>query len=71
MKKRKVYACGVEWQHEFGDIACITYPSVESIKAQRGCWKECGIVELEVKEIKWISKQRLGKRRERPDEKEN
>lgn len=67
----KLYACGVDWQHEIGphgapDLSgkVPLYNSIEDLKAKRKCWIECGIVELEVTLVKWAEKQDLFKVKE-------
>lgn len=57
----KVYMCGIDWQHELGQAlgGNRVYASVEDLKQNRTCWKECGIVEVEVKLSKWIENQNL------------
>lgn len=62
MAKRKLYACGVDWQHEIGEAPDLEgkmplYSSVEELKRKRTCWDECGIVEIELKVTKWVLKQ--------------
>jgi hypothetical protein len=64
MKKeisKKSYVCGVDWQHEIGegpnDIKL--YSSLEILKKERTCWKECGIVELDIRVKKWVEPQDL------------
>lgn len=61
MNTKKVYVCGVDWQHEIGEEMAkpdvVVYPSVESLKKHVSCWEECGIVELELKVIKWVEPQ--------------
>lgn len=63
MKKRnskKIYVCGVDWQHEVGEASDVRmYASIKKLKQERSCWKECGIVELEVSLGKWIEPQNL------------
>lgn len=66
MAKRKLYACGVDWQHEIGEAPDLEgkmplYSSVEELKRKRTCWDECGIVEIELKVTKWVQKQDLFK----------
>ncbi len=63
LKTKKVYVCGVDWQHELGEVSDYTkvYSTVEDLKRQRSCWEECGIVELEVKMTKWMEPQNLFK----------
>lgn len=61
---KKLYCCGVDWQHEIGDASDIEgsmplYSSVEELKKDRKCWKSCGIVELKVEFSKWIEPQNL------------
>jgi hypothetical protein len=61
MKKqtRKGYLCGVDFQHELGEVMDSTpvYSSVEDLKRQRECWSDCGIVEVEVTLVKWVEPQ--------------
>lgn len=56
--KKKVYTCGVNWQHEVGECKVDMHDSVKSLKRDRQCWKQCGIVELEIKLIKWVTPQK-------------
>lgn len=64
-KKVKVYVCGVDWDYEMGECILHVYPSVKSLKKKRTCWKQCGIVQLEVRQSRIIKKQmdwsKLGK----------
>ena len=62
VKKEKivsVYMCGVNWQHEIGEAmdGNMFYPSVETLKSNRRCWKSCGIVEVKVSLAKWVEPQ--------------
>lgn len=65
MKASKtLYLCGVDWQHEIGHASDLEgkmplYSSLKRLKAERKCWKECGIVALEVTEKTWPAPQRL------------
>ena len=52
-----VYLCGVDWQHELAAIGGKVWPSVKSLKKDCKCWKQCGIVKLNVTLDKWVSKQ--------------
>ena len=59
-----MYTCGVDWQHEIGQAADLEgkeplYSTVEELKAKRDCWKECGIVEVELKLSRWVEPQDL------------
>ena len=58
---KKSYVCGVDWQHEIGegpnDIKL--YSSLAVLKKERTCWKECGIVELDIRVKRWVEPQDL------------
>lgn len=58
---KKSYVCGVDWQHEIGegpnDVKL--YSSLEVLKKERTCWKECGIVELDIRVKRWVEPQDL------------
>lgn len=55
--KKKVYICGVDWDHEIGECIVEVYPSVKSLKKNRTCWNQCGIVELEITLKRTVKKQ--------------
>ena len=47
----KKYLCGVAWQYELGETDEIgIYDSVDKLKKDNNCWKECGIVEVDAKD---------------------
>jgi hypothetical protein len=56
---KTVYMCGVDFQHHLDGDAYGTrsYPSVEDLKARSKCWPQCGIVECEVKLMRWVAEQ--------------
>lgn len=55
---KKGYMCGISFQHEIGLKPEVKiYASVEDLTRDRKCTDECGIVEVEIKEIKWIKDQ--------------
>jgi hypothetical protein len=56
---RTAYMCGVDFQHHLGEDskATRTYASVECLKEARECWKQCGIVEVEVRVKAWVEPQ--------------
>ena len=60
--KRYGYMCGVDFQHELGEVMDSTpiYASVESLKEQRKCWTTCGIVKVEIKLLTWEEPQDFG-----------
>lgn len=59
-KSKKSYICGIDWQHEIGEANDVRlFASVESLKKHRQCWKECGIVELDIRVTKWVEPQNL------------
>lgn len=50
--------CGVSFRHEMEEPACGAqeiYASIEHLKKHCKCWDECGIVEVEVTLIKYVS----------------
>ena len=63
MKKLTAYICETDYNHEFDpDNADLPqfYSTVKSLKKDRSCWRECGIVEVEVR-VKLIKSVRKGK----------
>lgn len=52
-----VYLCGVDWQHELGQIATTVFGSTEALKKSAKCWKGCGIVKLKVTLEEWVEPQ--------------
>lgn len=45
----KGYICGTDTTEiNLGATDVIIYPSVAALKKKRKCWKECGILEIEV-----------------------
>jgi hypothetical protein len=57
LKMRVGYMCGVDWQHELVGADCKIYYSLAQLKRARTCWKECGIVKVEVSLKKWMCPQ--------------
>ena len=60
----KVYCCGVTFQHEIGHALDIEgsmpfFTDIKDLKKKFPCWKECGIVELDIALSKWVIKQNL------------
>lgn len=58
-KQVKLYACGVDWQHEIGEASDINgniplYYSIEKLKKERPCTKQCGVVEVNLSLSKWV-----------------
>lgn len=51
MKEDKFgYMCKTDWDWELGEAmgGCDVYPSVEDLKENRKCAKQCGIVKVKV-----------------------
>lgn len=53
--RKTVYACITDWQYEVCEAPDLEgnmpfYSSVEELKLLRSCWKQCGIVRLEISE---------------------
>jgi hypothetical protein len=59
--KRKSYICMTDYQHGLGECAIKVYPTIKSLKKACLCWKECGIVELEIRVKKIIERPPLSK----------
>jgi hypothetical protein len=58
VKTKRVFVCGVPWQHEIGETDVTVYESPEAVERARECSAECGIVELEVTEVRWVKEQK-------------
>lgn len=51
-KKRQLkgYLCGGDHGDlSLGAIAVVIFSSIKALKANRTCWRECGIVEIDLK----------------------
>ena len=61
-KRKKVYLCGIDYQHEIGEApdGVRIYPSVEAFRKHAKC-RDCGIVEMEISFNKWVEAQDLKK----------
>lgn len=58
MDKQIGYICGIDFQHEFDHPTNIgLYSTAEELKLNRTCWKQCGIVKVEIKVVKWVEPQ--------------
>ena len=61
MKKKEEikygYICGTDWQHEMEITEIEVYPSVVELKRHSKCWKQCGIIKLEIRKSCWIEPQ--------------
>lgn len=64
-KKVRAFICGIAWQHELGETDVRLYPTKETLlKSEKKhflCDQDCGIVEVEVKFVRWARKQKLGR----------
>lgn len=61
---RTLYTCGIDWQHEICEAHDLEgkmpfFSSVEELKANKKCWKTCGIVEIKAELVKWVEPQDL------------
>lgn len=66
---RKVYLCGITWQHELDDDVCghhKVYSNLDSLKEDHPMWEECGIIEADLTNMKWIADQHIGRKNESP-----
>lgn len=50
------YMCSVDFDWELSEVvdSSPVYSTVEDLKRQRSCWKQCGITKVEVKRIEII-----------------
>ncbi len=56
-KKLKGYICGTDITDIFlGANDVKIYSSIKDLKKSRSCWKECGIVELDLSKPKYVVK---------------
>jgi hypothetical protein len=58
MKTKRVFVCGIAWQHEVGETDVKMYPTAVDCAADQRCADDCGVVELEVTEVRWVKEQR-------------
>lgn len=59
-RPKKLYACDIDWRHEIGEASDLEgtmplYSSLEILKKKHPCWKECGVVELELTKVRTVS----------------
>lgn len=60
--RERCFMDGVDWQHHLGGDAMGTllFPSEDSLRAAKTCLSGgCGIVEVEVRLIRWVEPQDL------------
>jgi hypothetical protein len=53
------YMCGVDFQHEAGNVTVAVFDSVESCEGARKCSDQCGIVRVALVELDWPKPQNL------------
>ncbi len=58
MKKKvyKGYMCGTAFHIEMLHTDIEVYPSVKLLKNSTRCWKECGIIQIEITEKRTVFK---------------
>ena len=58
---KKLYMCKIDFDYELGNAAGgnTVYPSLKDLKKNHKCWKECGIVQVEVKKIRTVAKEQV------------
>lgn len=69
--KQRGYICGIAWQHELAediDNSVAVYTSADELRWKHQCSDECGIVEIEMREVRWVTPQNLAKRRVKMNE---
>lgn len=56
-RKLKGYICGTDISDiSLGASDVVIYPSVALLKKKRSCWKECGIIEINLSGCKQVAK---------------
>lgn len=57
------YMCLIDYEHELGNASDgnKVYPSIEALKRDHPMWKECGIVEVQVRGSRVVVNQALVK----------
>lgn len=61
-KRLRAFMCGTDMQEELHvsqSTGVETFSAIKHLKKERPCWRECGIVEVEIREVKWRVKQKL------------
>lgn len=55
-KGMKAYICGTDWLHEWpeGSNFMELFATVKELKDGRLCWPQCGIVEINLIESRWV-----------------
>lgn len=54
-RKVKGFMCQIAWDHELGKADQVEiYSTVKQLKDAHPCWKDCGVVEVEVSFVKMI-----------------
>ena len=50
------YMCMIDWDHELRGASdgARVYPSLDDLKADHECWRECGVVEVRVSLIRQV-----------------
>lgn len=57
MNKLKGYICGTDIMDiSLGANDVVIFSSIDSLKKKRKCWKECGIIEIDLSNLKKILK---------------
>ena len=58
--KKTVYLCDTDWRWHLGrdtdPAGAIVYNTLKSLKKRAPCWKQCGIVKIEMKQVKLVTK---------------
>jgi hypothetical protein len=60
-RRAKLYTCGVQFQHEMAEARGpqVFYNSIKDLKESGQCWKDCGIVEVNITFSRWARVQSL------------
>lgn len=50
MKNKIAYICRTDWEYELENASGGTklFSSIEDLKKHKSCWKDCGIIKVEI-----------------------
>lgn len=75
-RRVRVFMDGIDWQHHIGSDSkgTLTFASLKATKREKSCLAKggrCGVVEVEVRLIRWVEDQRLDLERQERRERQS
>jgi hypothetical protein len=57
-KARKMYMCGTAWRHDSRGSGkpVLVYRTIHDFENEKACSEECGLVEVEIRLVRWVKK---------------